>query len=69
VLCFYGLYAALNRDWLLERHADAVLGGEAEEQLVALAGSLERGQRPHSPPPGLRRLEFPVPSRAGPGTW
>jgi radical SAM superfamily enzyme YgiQ (UPF0313 family) len=64
-ICLFGLYAALNRDWLLERGADAVLGGESEEQLVALALALERGVPPPSPPPHLGRLEFPVPSRAG----
>jgi radical SAM superfamily enzyme YgiQ (UPF0313 family) len=62
-ICFYGLYAVLNRDYLLERHADAVLGGESEEQLVALARSLERGEPPSSPPPHLGRLDFPAPSR------
>jgi hypothetical protein len=27
VICFHGLYAALNREFLLQRVADAVLGG------------------------------------------
>jgi radical SAM superfamily enzyme YgiQ (UPF0313 family) len=67
VICFHGLYALLNRDWLIERHADAVLGGECEEDLVALARSLERGERPRPTPtpPRLGRLDFPVPSRSG----
>jgi radical SAM superfamily enzyme YgiQ (UPF0313 family) len=64
-ICFFGLYAVLNRDWLLERCADAVLGGESEEQLVALALGLERGERPVSPPAHVGRLDFPVPSRSG----
>src|SRR5437867_8106813 len=39
-IAFYGLYAWLNRDYLLERLADAVLGGEFEGALVALAERL-----------------------------
>jgi len=64
-ICFFGHYAVLNRDWLLDRCADAVLGGESEEQLVALALGLERGERPFSPPAHLGRLDFPAPSRSG----
>nr|BBH91865.1 radical SAM protein [Thermogemmatispora argillosa] len=53
-LCFYGLYALLNADYLLRDLADAVLGGEYEEPLLALVRALEReeqareadGQRP-----------------------
>ena len=63
-ICFHGLYAALNRDWLLEQGATAVLGGECEEQLVALAHALERGERPAPAPVHIGRLDFPVPSRA-----
>jgi radical SAM superfamily enzyme YgiQ (UPF0313 family) len=63
-ICFFGLYAALNRDWLLAHGGDAVLGGESEEQLVALALAAARGLPPSSPPPHLGRLDFPVPSRA-----
>ncbi len=63
-IVFFGLYAVLNRDYLLGRLADAVLGGECEQQLVALAEGLERGERPASPPPALARLDFPAPSRA-----
>ena len=40
-LCFYGLYATLNADYLLQSHADAIIGGEYEEALLALAQSLE----------------------------
>ena len=63
-ICFHGLYAVLNGDWLLEQGAAAVLGGECEEQLVALARALERGERPAPAPPHVGRLDFPVPSRA-----
>jgi len=63
-ICFYGLYATLNRDHLLEPGAAAVLGGEVEEDLVALAERLERGEAPESAPaPHLGKLIFPVPSR------
>jgi radical SAM superfamily enzyme YgiQ (UPF0313 family) len=64
-ICFFGLYAVLNRDHLLQRRADAVLGGESESQLVALTERLERGEEPASPPPHIARLDFPVPSRGG----
>jgi radical SAM superfamily enzyme YgiQ (UPF0313 family) len=43
VLCFHGLYAPLNADLLVEAGAAAVLGGECEEELVAVAKALERG--------------------------
>ena len=36
-LCCYGLYAALNADWLRARGVHHVLGGEYEEALTALA--------------------------------
>ena len=34
-ICFYGLYAWLNADYLLATCADSVLAGELEEELVA----------------------------------
>src|SRR5262249_7194940 len=43
-ICFYGLYAALNADYLLEQVADFCVGGECEEPLVALAEALEAGR-------------------------
>jgi radical SAM superfamily enzyme YgiQ (UPF0313 family) len=73
-LCFHGLYALLNREHLLARGADSVLGGESEGALVALAEALEAagpGPRPAAPGPAgparpvLERLAFPVPSRRG----
>src|SRR2546427_7233724 len=67
-ICFYGLYALLNADYLLAGPADAVLGGEFEGALVALVERLERGgagrvpgvtsRRPHPP-----RLGDPLPDR------
>src|SRR5688500_14513881 len=32
-ICFYGLYATLNADYLLAHGADTVLAGELEEEL------------------------------------
>lgn len=71
-ICFYGLYALLNADFLLSRVADYAIGGEFEQPLVALVQALESGSaaevegvvmtgRPASPV--LKRLSFPVPSR------
>src|SRR5215213_835759 len=35
-ICFYGLYATLNRPYLLRDLADSVIGGEYERTLTAL---------------------------------
>jgi radical SAM superfamily enzyme YgiQ (UPF0313 family) len=73
-ICFFGLYATLNTDFLLAHGGDSVIGGEAETPLLALVEAVERGDRgplpavarPGQPAmPHLRRLDFPVPSRAG----
>src|SRR5262249_42761345 len=40
VICFYGLYAALNADYLLEHGGDYCIGGEMEAPLVALVEAL-----------------------------
>jgi radical SAM superfamily enzyme YgiQ (UPF0313 family) len=42
-ICFYGLYAWLNREYLLSRWADSVIGGEAEAPLAALAAAAAKG--------------------------
>lgn len=71
-IAYHGLYALLHARLLLDEGAVAVLGGECEDDLVALARALERGD-PIPPagssprPAGGRRprLDFPVPSRAG----
>jgi len=41
-ICFYGLYATLNADYLLQHSADSVLSGEIEHELVRLAEQLEK---------------------------
>ncbi len=71
-VCFYGLYATLNADWLLGHAADSVLAGEVEEALADLAERVERdGAHAGRAAPGgvaaatvRARLDFPVPSRA-----
>jgi radical SAM superfamily enzyme YgiQ (UPF0313 family) len=65
-VCFYGLYASLNADHLLDGIADSVIGGEYEQALVAVIRSLELGEGgaggvPRRPV--LERLDFPLPSR------
>ncbi len=63
-IVFSGLYALLNQDHLLSRFADAVLGGEFEGALVALAERIEAGETPgRGSEPQLDRLAFLVPSR------
>jgi radical SAM superfamily enzyme YgiQ (UPF0313 family) len=69
-ICAFGLYAALNADWLRSLGVDAVFGGEFEAALVEWAGS-------HAPSAGsaipaehtdraaLPRLAFLVPDRTG----
>ncbi|MCX7421717.1 MAG: hypothetical protein NT013_19520 [Planctomycetia bacterium] len=35
-VCFYGLYATLNADYLLDNDADSIVGGEYEAALASL---------------------------------
>ncbi|HMH51997.1 MAG TPA: CUAEP/CCAEP-tail radical SAM protein [Candidatus Acidoferrum sp.] len=63
-VCFYGLYAELNADWLLATCADSVLAGELESELVELAARLERGERVRGVRSArLAKLAFPLPRR------
>jgi len=73
-ICFYGLYASLNAEYLLAHVADSVIGGECETSLVALVEALAAGRsgevegvsrRGQAASPTLRRLNFAVPSRSG----
>ena len=41
-ICFYGLYASLNAQYLLEETADSVIGGEYEIPLMNLLARLEQ---------------------------
>lgn len=43
-ICFYGLYASLNAEYLLEHLADSVIGGEYETPLVNLLEELAKSQ-------------------------
>ncbi len=72
-ICFYGLYAHLNSDYLLENGADSVIGGEYEGALVELVETLSSsreasevsgvgtGSRPAEP--YLEKLPLAPPSR------
>ncbi len=40
-ICFYGLYALLNAEYLLDAVADSVIGGEFEEALVELVSAVQ----------------------------
>jgi radical SAM superfamily enzyme YgiQ (UPF0313 family) len=66
-LIFYGLYAALNGDYLLrEAGATAVVAGELETELVELVRRLD-SPAPAAPTPRatvLEKLPFATPSRA-----
>lgn len=71
-ICFYGLYAVLNSDYLLERGADSCIGGEYEKPLVALVESIEQGATDIIPGvirkgvtalPVLEKIPFAVPDR------
>jgi len=70
-ICFYGLYASLNSEYLLKRFADSVIGGEFEEPLLRLVKELSRKEsetdsfelegvsfRGSRQPPYLKRLAF-----------
>jgi len=71
LLAFHGLYAPLNADLLVRAGASAVLGGECEDDLVALALAVEQGEPLHrfvtrgGTAAPLRRLDHPIPSRGG----
>ena len=62
-LCCYGLYAPLNRQMLSALGVTAILGGEFEADLVALATGQPWPEA--QPGGGLPRLRFLVPDRAG----
>jgi radical SAM superfamily enzyme YgiQ (UPF0313 family) len=70
-LCFYGLYAPVNENYLRRIGADTILGGEFEVGLVRLVGRLRgrnNGAGPVSqvePVISLERQKFLVPDRTG----
>ncbi len=79
-LCFFGLYAWLNREYLLNGQngvqgiADSVVAGETEPVLVELAQCLSTGQSTapvkglttpeRASAPNLARLSLPLPDRS-----
>jgi len=69
-LCFYGLYAPVNEEYLRGLGAGTILGGEFEEGLVALVERLaaskmqsSRVQAQPEPRVSLNRQQFLVPDR------
>ncbi len=68
-LCFFGMYAQLNGDWLLQSGvADSIIAAEADAPLVALAGSLLGGDEP-APIPGVRTRAGSTGMNPGKGPW
>jgi radical SAM superfamily enzyme YgiQ (UPF0313 family) len=74
IICMYGLYAALNAEYLLEHGADYCIGGECEAPMVELAQALDNGEYPRTDiasviqrgvaaAPYLQRLRFALPMR------
>jgi radical SAM superfamily enzyme YgiQ (UPF0313 family) len=74
-ICFYGLYAWLNRAYLLKGAADSIIAGEYEKAIVEVAQALARGEsvaavagvttRSKTAAPALTRLPLPIPVRDG----
>ena len=71
-LCFYGLYAPVNEDYLRGLGVGTILGGEFEEGLMSLVDRLRQAAGNQSedvaqPEPviSLARQKFIVPDRAG----
>src|SRR6202521_95879 len=71
-VCFYGLYAPVNEEYLRGLGVGTILGGEFEEGLVSLASRLPHGaangngsKKQQEPVISLARQKFLVPDRAG----
>jgi radical SAM superfamily enzyme YgiQ (UPF0313 family) len=71
-ICFYGLYASLNADYLLQDCIDSAIGGEFEVPLLKLIAALENDQpiaipgvstRLQSSSPWIQRPTFAIPER------
>jgi len=71
-ICFYGLYASLNADYLLQDCADSTIGGEYEIPLLNLIANLESGKESSIPgvsmreqisDPWIQRTSFVIPER------
>ncbi len=73
-ICFYGLYALLNKDYLLENGADSAIGGEFEWPLLQLIEGLSRSDAAEVPGaatrgrasgPYLEKIPLRKPARDG----
>jgi radical SAM superfamily enzyme YgiQ (UPF0313 family) len=71
-ICFYGLYAPVNEEYLRELGVGTILGGEFEaglaslaERLQSSAGNHNSGTAQQEPVISLARQKFLVPDRAG----
>src|SRR5438270_14055073 len=71
-ICFYGLYALLNADYLLQSTIDSAIGGEYEQPILHLLNALESGAteaipgvrtRQFASGPWIERTAFVVPDR------
>lgn len=71
-ICFYGLYALLNADYLLRETIDSAIGGEYEGPMLNLLEALEHSKseniagvhtRSHASGPWIQRTPFIVPER------
>ncbi len=63
-LCFYGLYAPTNADYLKSLGADIIIGGEYEEELVKALKRLQANQPTENPQTNMGRQQFRVPDRS-----
>src|ERR1700722_16537872 len=71
-ICFYGLYAPVNEEYLRDLGVGTILGGEFEEGLASLASRLDHdalngngSMKQQEPLISLARQKFLVPDRAG----
>lgn len=73
-ICFYGLYAWLNADYLLREYADFAIAGEGEAALLGLIRAIERdddgpvagvSSAALKAAPVIQRLDLPIPDREG----
>jgi radical SAM superfamily enzyme YgiQ (UPF0313 family) len=68
-ICFYGLYAVMNADYLKQLGAHTILSGEFETELLQLVRHLQTEPAAMMPLPrvsvSLERQQFQVPDRQG----
>ena len=71
-ICFYGLYAFLNADYLLHDTIDSAIGGEYESPFLDLVAALEKGKtwiipgvttHQFNSDPWIKRTPYIVPTR------